>query len=57
MNGNFWSMGGYALYVWPCFGGAAVVFGWNLLAARAALAAAKTRAARAHAMASAEIIP
>jgi heme exporter protein CcmD len=51
MSGNFWSMGGYARYVWPCFGFAAVVLGWNLWAARRYRTAAKLRAARALAMA------
>jgi heme exporter protein CcmD len=48
---NFWAMGGYARYVWPCFGLAIVVLAWNLIAAQRYLAAAKLRAARALAMA------
>ena len=30
---SFWSMGGYARYVWPCFGITGVVLLWNLWAA------------------------
>ena len=48
---NFWSMGGYARYVWPCFAFSAVVMAWNVWSARRYLAAAKMRAARALAMA------
>ena len=51
IDGGFWSMGGYARYVWPCFGFACAVLVWNLWAAYAALAAARRRAARALAMA------
>jgi heme exporter protein CcmD len=51
---DFWSMGGYAAYVWPCFGFAAVVVAWNIWAARRSLQAAKRRAGRAVAMAAAE---
>lgn len=53
-GGGFWSMGGYARYVWPCIGFAFVVLGWNLWSARRYLAAAKVRAARALAMAASE---
>jgi heme exporter protein CcmD len=49
-SGDFWSMGGYARFVWPCFGFAGLVLGWNLWAARGFLAAARVRAARALAM-------
>ena len=49
--GGFWSMGGYARYVWPCFGFTGAVLGWNLWAARRHFAAARIRAARALAMA------
>jgi heme exporter protein CcmD len=52
MTGDFWSMGGYARYVWPCYGIAGAVLAWNLWAARRYVAAAKVRAARALAMAS-----
>jgi heme exporter protein CcmD len=44
---SFWSMGGYARYVWPCFGFAGVVLGWNLWSARRFLAAARLRSQRA----------
>jgi heme exporter protein CcmD len=44
-------MGGYARFVWPCFGVAFVVLGWNLWSARRHYAAARLRAARALAMA------
>jgi heme exporter protein CcmD len=54
MSGNFWSMGGYARYVWPCFGFAAVVLGWNLWSARRHRTAAKLRAARNLAMAASD---
>jgi heme exporter protein CcmD len=50
-SGSFWSMGGYARYVWPCFAFAGIVLAWNLWAAKAALAAAQARAGRALAMA------
>jgi heme exporter protein CcmD len=51
MMSGFWSMGGYARYVWPCFGFAGAVLGWNLWAARRLLIAARLRAERALAMA------
>jgi heme exporter protein CcmD len=51
VNNGFWSMGGYARYVWPCFGFATVIFAWNLWSARRYLAAARLRAARALIMA------
>ena len=51
---EFWSMGGYARYVWPGFGFTAVVLAWNLWAARRVLNAARVRAARALAMAASE---
>jgi heme exporter protein CcmD len=47
---NFWAMGGYARYVWPCFGFAAAVLCWNFWSARSYLAAARVRAVRAIAM-------
>ncbi len=28
---EFWSMGGYAAYVWPAYGLAAIVVAWNVL--------------------------
>ena len=39
-------MGGYAGYVWPCFGLAAAVLAWNVLSARRLHAAARERAIR-----------
>src|SRR5208283_5038965 len=49
-GGAFWSMGGYARYVWPCFGFACTVLAWNLWAARRYHAKARQRAQRALAM-------
>ena len=51
---DFWSMGGYARYVWPCFGITGVVLLWNLWAARRSLNAARLKVARALAMAASE---
>jgi heme exporter protein CcmD len=39
-------MGGYAAYVWPCFGLAAAVLAWNVFSARRQHAAARKRAIR-----------
>jgi heme exporter protein CcmD len=50
-HADFWSMGSYGRYVWPCFGFAAAVLGWNLWAAQHHLASARLRAKRALAMA------
>jgi heme exporter protein CcmD len=50
-GGDFWSMGGYARYVWPCFGFAGAVLFWNLWSARRFHRAARVRASRALAMA------
>jgi heme exporter protein CcmD len=50
----FWSMGGYARYVWPCFGFTGVVLIWNVWSAQRLLQAARVRATRALAMASGE---
>lgn len=44
-------MGSYGRFVWPCFGLAAVVLGWNLWAAVRHLANARLGAQRALAMA------
>jgi heme exporter protein CcmD len=52
---DFWSMGGYARFVWPCFGFAAIVVAWNVWAARNLLRAAKQRASRALAAAASEM--
>jgi heme exporter protein CcmD len=54
MNSSFWAMGGYARYVWPCFGITGVVLLWNLWAARRSLNAARLKVARALAMAASE---
>jgi heme exporter protein CcmD len=54
MSSGFWSMGGYARYVWPCFGFAGVVLAWNLWSARRSLRAARVRAGRALSMALSE---
>ncbi len=43
MSSNFWSMGGYALYVWGSYGLAAVVFAWNVIAVRAGRRAMQRR--------------
>jgi heme exporter protein CcmD len=48
---DFWAMGGYARFVWPCFALALGVLGWNLWSARRYHAAACVRAQRAIAMA------
>jgi heme exporter protein CcmD len=53
-SGDFWHMGGYGQYVWPCFAAAALLLAWNVWSARRYLAAAKIRAARALAMAASE---
>ena len=47
MSAGFWSMGGYARYVWPCFAFAGVIIGWNLWSARRYRVAAQLRARRA----------
>lgn len=44
---NFWAMGGYARFVWPCFGLAALVLAWNVWSASRHYAAARVRARRA----------
>lgn len=36
---EFWSMGGYAFYVWGSYGAGVAVFVWNVLAPRRARAA------------------
>jgi len=51
IGGGFWSMGGYARFVWPSVGFACAVLLWNLWAARRFYARARVRAARALAMA------
>jgi heme exporter protein CcmD len=54
MTSGFWSMGGYARYVWPCFAFALLVLAWNLWSARRMRTAARVRAGRAAAMSAAE---
>jgi heme exporter protein D len=41
---EFFAMGGYGAFVWPCFGLAALVLGWNVMAARRLHAIARRRA-------------
>ncbi len=53
-SGGFWSMGGYARFVWPCFGFALAVILWNLWSARRFLAMARRRTARALMMAASQ---
>jgi heme exporter protein CcmD len=54
ISGGFWSMGGYARFVWPCVGFACVILLWNLWSARRYEAAARVRALRALAMAASD---
>ena len=54
MSSSFWAMGGYARYVWPCYGLAGTVLLWNLWSAIRRHAAARLRASRALAMAASE---
>ena len=54
MSSGFWSMGGYARFVWPCVGFTGAVLAWNLWAARRHFAAARTRSERALAMAASD---
>ena len=53
-SGDFWAMGGYARYVWPCFAFALAVLAWNLWAARRSYREARRRALRALQMAEAD---
>jgi heme exporter protein CcmD len=47
VTGNeFWSMGGYARYVWPCFAMAGVILAWNVWSALRYQALARLRARR-----------
>ena len=50
MSSSFWSMGGYARYVWPCYAFACVVLAWNFWSAKRFRVAAQLRARRAAAM-------
>jgi heme exporter protein CcmD len=45
MSGYF-SMGGYAAFVWPCFLLTAIVLAWNVVAARRLHAAARSKVLR-----------
>ncbi|MEP6549519.1 MAG: heme exporter protein CcmD [Gammaproteobacteria bacterium] len=47
MSAGFWSMGGYARFVWPCFVLALLVLAWNLWSARSYQLAARVKARRA----------
>jgi heme exporter protein CcmD len=54
MSDGFWSMGGYARYVWPCYSLGGAVLLWNLWSAARFFAAARLRARRTLAMAASE---
>lgn len=43
---EYFSMGGYAAFVWPCFLLAAIVLVWNAVAARRLHAVARSRVLR-----------
>lgn len=43
---EFFAMGGYAAFVWPCFLLTAVVLVWNVVAARRMLDGARSRVLR-----------
>lgn len=43
---DFFAMGGYAAYVWPCYGLTALVLLWNAWAARRSELAAQLAARR-----------
>ena len=51
---NFWEMGGYARYVWPCMALGLAVLAWNVWSARRFYDAALRRTERALAMAAGE---
>jgi heme exporter protein CcmD len=51
MTQDFWTMGGYARFVWPCIAFALAVLAWNFMAARRSYRRALERARRAIAMA------
>jgi heme exporter protein CcmD len=48
---EFLAMGGYGGFVWPSYGLAALVFGWNIWSARSAHGHARLQAERRIAMA------
>jgi heme exporter protein CcmD len=54
MGNGFWSMGGYARFVWPCFAFAGLILAWNVWSARRHQAAALVRARRALEMAASD---
>jgi heme exporter protein CcmD len=54
MTENFWAMGGYARFVWPCVAIAISGLAWNLWAAHRAYRHAIGRTQRAIAMADAD---
>ena len=43
---DFFNMGGYGAFVWPCFTLAGIVLVWNVFAARRQHGAARERALR-----------
>ncbi len=43
---EYFSMGGYAAFVWPCFLLTAIVLVWNVVAARRQHAAARSKVLR-----------
>lgn len=51
MTSDFWAMGGYAVFVWPCFVLVAAILTWNVWSARRCLARARVAAVRSIAMA------
>jgi heme exporter protein CcmD len=54
LSGNFWSMGGYARFVWPCIGFVCAVLAWNVWAARRLLRVSLRRAQRSLVMAASD---
>ncbi len=54
---HFLAMGGYAIYVWPCYALAALVVGFNLVAARRSLRLAQRDARRRLEMSSSAAVP
>jgi heme exporter protein CcmD len=54
---SFLAMGGYAVYVWPCYALAALVVGFNIFWARRSLRAAQRDARRRIAMSKSAVTP
>ena len=54
---SFFAMGGYAVYVWPCYALAALVVGLNIVWARRSLRAARRDARRRIAMSKSAATP